>query len=126
LKNIENAIEFRFKKFFLTGKSKGKLYASGKRINALWDCHKLFWQNGGSSRWTVRFVKRKSKIGAQLFVEVLISGQISDPGISLEKLCMLMKEKGVRVTRQGLDKRFNPNSSVGQVQVCVFPVSWPE
>lgn len=61
---------------------------------------------------TVKFVKRKSKVGAQLFAEVLISGQLSDPIISLEKLCMLMKERGVQITRQGLDQRFNPEATL--------------
>ena len=61
---------------------------------------------------TAKFVKRKSKVGAQLFAEVLIAGHISDPRISLEKLCMLMKEKGVRISKQGLDQRFNPEATL--------------
>jgi len=60
---------------------------------------------------TVKFVKRKSKVDAQLFSEVLIAGCLSDRAISLENLCMLMKERGVQITKQGLDQRFNPEAS---------------
>lgn len=61
---------------------------------------------------TVKFVKRKSKVDAQLFSEVLISGNLSDATISLEKLCLLMKARGVRITKQGLDQRFNPEATL--------------
>jgi len=60
----------------------------------------------------VKFVKRKSKLGAQLFAEVLIAGCLSDPTISLERLCKLIKERGVKITKQGLYKRFNPEATL--------------
>lgn len=59
----------------------------------------------------VKFVKRRSKVGAQLFAEVLITGCLSDPMISLERLCKQMKEKGVKITKQGLHQRFNPEAT---------------
>jgi hypothetical protein len=61
---------------------------------------------------TVKFVKRKSKLGASLFAEVLIAGCLSDPTISLERLCRLIKERGVKITKQGLYKRFNAEATL--------------
>ena len=60
---------------------------------------------------TVKFVKRKSKLGAQVFAEVLISGCLSDPTISLERLCKLIKERGIKISKQGLHQRFNREAS---------------
>lgn len=56
---------------------------------------------------TVKFVKRKSKLGAQLFAETLIVGCLSDPMVSLDRLCKLIKQNGVKITKQGLHQRFN-------------------
>lgn len=56
---------------------------------------------------TTKFVKRQSKLGARLFVEALVSGCLLDPMISLERLCKLMKQRGIRISKQGLQQRFN-------------------
>jgi hypothetical protein len=61
---------------------------------------------------SVKFVKRKSKLGAELFAEVIIAGCLSDPTISLERLCKLIKERGVRITKQGLHQRFNSEATL--------------
>lgn len=55
----------------------------------------------------VKFVKRKSKLNAQLFAEILILGCLWDPRISLDRLCGLLKEKGIKISKQGLHQRFN-------------------
>lgn len=55
----------------------------------------------------VKFVKRKSKLTAQLFCEVLICGCLSDSKISLERMCEMLKERGIKITKQGLHQRFN-------------------
>jgi hypothetical protein len=60
----------------------------------------------------VQFVKRKPKVDAQLFVEVLISGHLSDVSVSLEKLCMLIKARGVKMSRQALDQRFTAEATL--------------
>lgn len=60
----------------------------------------------------VRFAKRKSKLGARLFSEVLIAGCLSDPTISLERLCKLIKERGVKISKQGLHQRFSPEATL--------------
>lgn len=60
---------------------------------------------------TIKFVKRKSKLGAKLFVETLVFGCLSDPSISLEKICRLIKERGVKITKQGLQQRFNAEAA---------------
>src|SRR5262245_23101703 len=60
---------------------------------------------------SVKFVKRKSKIDAKLFVEILIEGCLSDTTISLERMCKLAKERGVKITKQALHQRFNPDAT---------------
>jgi Transposase DDE domain len=60
----------------------------------------------------VQFVKRESKLGASLFAQTLIVGSLSDPTISLQRCCQLMKEKGVRITKQGLHQRFHPQATL--------------
>lgn len=55
----------------------------------------------------IRFVKRESKINAKLFAEALITGCLSDSEVSLERLCYLIKQRGVKITKQGLHQRFN-------------------
>lgn len=59
----------------------------------------------------VLFSKRKSKIDANLFVETLMAGCLSDPTISLEGLCKLLKKRKVTITKQGLHQRFNDEAT---------------
>lgn len=56
------------------------------------------------------FVKRKSKLTAQLFAETLIAGCLFDDKISLERMCGMLKERNVKITKQGLHQRFNDES----------------
>ena len=65
---------------------------------------------------TTKFVKRKSKLGARLFVEALVFGCLLDQMISLERLCKLIKQRGVRITKQGLQQRFNATEAVTLMQ----------
>lgn len=60
----------------------------------------------------VNFVKRKSKVDAKLFAETLITGCLSDPLISLERLCKLIDQRGVQITKQGLHQRFNAEATL--------------
>ena len=53
------------------------------------------------------FVKRKSKLTAKRFVEALRMGCLSDSEVSLEKICELLKKRGVKMTKQGLHQRFH-------------------
>jgi hypothetical protein len=66
---------------------------------------------------TTKFVKRKSKLGARLFVEVLVSGCLLDPTISLERLCKLLKQRGIRISKQGLQQRFNTVAAKKLMQI---------
>jgi hypothetical protein len=66
----------------------------------------------------VKFVKRKSKLNAQLFSEVLIMGCLSDPAISLERICRMLKERGVKITKQGLHQRFNQEATGLMKNLC--------
>lgn len=60
----------------------------------------------------VKFVKRQSKLTAQLFSETLIAGCLSDDKISLERMCEMLKERNVKITKQGLHQRFNDESKL--------------
>lgn len=60
---------------------------------------------------SIKFAKRKSKINAKLFAEILIGGCLSDATISLERMCKLAKERGVKITKQALHQRFNPEAT---------------
>ncbi len=60
---------------------------------------------------SVKFVKRKSKLGAQLFAETLVMGFLSDPKMSLEGLCRLIKKRGIKITKQAFSERFNKAAS---------------
>lgn len=60
---------------------------------------------------TVLFSKRKSKINANVFVETLMAGCLSDPTISLEGLCKLLKKRKVSITKQGLHQRFTEEAT---------------
>ena len=60
---------------------------------------------------SVRFVKRKSKVSAQVFVQALVGGCLSDPTISLEGLCKLRKGRGITITKEGLHERFNTEAT---------------
>lgn len=55
---------------------------------------------------SVKFVKRKSKLNAQLFCEMLITSCLCDNEISLERMCGMLKERGTKITKQGLHQRF--------------------
>ena len=59
-----------------------------------------------------RFVKRKSKVTAKLFVETLVAGCLSDPHVSLERLAQMMKGRKVNITKQGLHERFNGEATL--------------
>jgi hypothetical protein len=56
---------------------------------------------------TTQFVQRKSKLTANIFAESLVCACLSDKKISLEELCGFMKEKGVSISKQGVNERFN-------------------
>jgi hypothetical protein len=57
----------------------------------------------------VGFVKRRSKLTAELFATAFIVGHMNDD-TNLEQICLLLKEKGVDITPQGLHKRIGGSS----------------
>lgn len=59
---------------------------------------------------TVKFVKRKSKLSAKSFVEAMICNALSGEAISLERMCQSLKERNIKITKQGLHQRFNDES----------------
>jgi hypothetical protein len=56
------------------------------------------------------FVKRKSKLGASTFVESMVFGCLSDPTISLERLSGFVKQRGIKISKQGIHQRFTPEA----------------
>lgn len=67
----------------------------------------FFNKTVGNASQSVKFVKRKSKLDAKHFVEILICGCISSDSVSLERMCVLLKSRGINITKQGLHQRFN-------------------
>ena len=59
----------------------------------------------------VKFVKRKSKLTANLFVESLVIGCMSDPKMSLEHMCRVIKKRGVTISKEGVHQRFNQEAT---------------
>lgn len=60
----------------------------------------------------VQFSKRESKLNAQSFSEMLITGCLSDDEISLERMCAMLKEREICITKQGLHERFNDEAKL--------------
>ena len=60
---------------------------------------------------SVKFVKRKSKLNAKLFAESLVMGCLSHCDISLESMCQLLKQRRIKITKQGMHQRFNPEAT---------------
>jgi len=60
----------------------------------------------------IGFVKRKSKLNASTFVETLICSALNGEAISLERMCQLLNERGIAITKQGLHQRFNNEASM--------------
>jgi hypothetical protein len=55
----------------------------------------------------VNFVRRKSKLTSKLFAECLVMACLSNPHVTLEDMCQLIKKRRVKITKQGLHQRFN-------------------
>jgi len=110
LKKIEKKLEFPFKNF-PGRKTKGNSM-QGKNVSKICNVVMKFFKKAVLKiDKSVKFVKRRSKMNAKLFAEVLISGCLSDPTISLERLCKLIKNRGVKITKQGLHQRFNEEAA---------------
>lgn len=56
------------------------------------------------------FVKRTSKMTGSIFVQTLVFGWMSNPGASLGELTQVSASLGVKISSQGLEKRFNPEA----------------
>lgn len=55
-----------------------------------------------------KFVQRRSKLSAFIFLKSLVMGFIQHPQASLAQLCQVCLDFGVLITSQGLDQRLNP------------------
>lgn len=57
------------------------------------------------------FVKRKSKLTAELFVQTLVFGWMANPSASIEELTQTGAALGVDISPQGLDQRFTESAA---------------
>lgn len=57
------------------------------------------------------FTQRKSKLNAEIFAQTLVMGAYMDSQISLESMRQFAKYRGVKITKQGLHKRFTAKAS---------------
>ncbi len=57
------------------------------------------------------FVKRKSKMSGSLFAQTLIFGWLSKPSSTLEELSQVAMSLGLKISSQGIEKRFNNESA---------------
>jgi hypothetical protein len=60
---------------------------------------------------TTKFVQRQSKLTGAAFVQTLTLGWLAKPEATLEELAQTAATRGVRITAQGLDKRFTPRAA---------------
>ena len=69
----------------------------------------LFERQADKISKQVKFTQRKdkAKLKARSFLKVLILGCLSQRSISLEQMCQLFKEEGIKISKQGLHQRFN-------------------
>lgn len=56
------------------------------------------------------FIKRRRKLTGCSFVQALILGNLSDADCSMERMCQLLHEESVIISKQGLDFRFNDSA----------------
>lgn len=54
-----------------------------------------------------KFVQRRSKLNGSKFVKALVMSYIANPTASLEEQCGLLREAGVKITKQALHQRMN-------------------
>jgi hypothetical protein len=117
LKIFEKMLEFPFK--FSHQKKQGNSMHGKILSNMSTKITNFFKNKVNQVDKVTHFVKRRSKITAPVFVETLVTGCLADPKISLERLSYMMKERGVKVTRQGLDQRFTPEASLLMKKVFI-------
>lgn len=67
----------------------------------------FFQKTATSAGKLTKFVKRQSKLTASLFVKTLVLGYQSNPAMTLEKMCSLLKEQHIKISKQGMHGRFN-------------------
>lgn len=68
------------------------------------------------------FVQRRSKMTGSVFAKSILTGWLKQPQASLEMLCKRVADFGVKISPQGLGKRFNREAVVylqGLLQHCL-------
>jgi len=57
------------------------------------------------------FIKRQREFSGSGFVQTLVFGWLSNPDSTLEELCQSAATLGIKISPQGLDKRFTPQAA---------------
>lgn len=57
------------------------------------------------------FIKRLRKLSGSKFVQILVFGWLNNPNSTLEELCQTAAALGIKISPQGLNKRFTPQAS---------------
>lgn len=52
------------------------------------------------------FIKRKRKLKGSSFIKAMVLGNISNANCSIERMCQMLSEESLDITKQGLDFRF--------------------
>ena len=61
--------------------------------------------------WESKFIKRKRKLTGASFVQSLVFGYLANPSSTSDELRQAAAARNIIITRQGLDKRFSPESA---------------
>jgi hypothetical protein len=71
----------------------------------------VFTTVADSAARATKFVQRQSKLTGAAFVQAVTLGWLAKPDASLEELAQCAAARGVRISPQGLDQRFNQRAS---------------
>jgi hypothetical protein len=75
---------------------------------AMWDVLTIEANHAGRES---QFIKRKRKLSGASFVQSLVFGYLAKPSATTEELRQAASAVDVEITRQGIDKRFGPESA---------------
>lgn len=79
-------------------------------LSAIWQM--LLSETASKESVASRFVKRRSKMTGELFVQTLVLGSIERPDASLTDFIKVSADLGVTITAPGLDQRINQEAVV--------------
>ncbi len=73
-------------------------------------CKEFFIQKANDLSKITGFIKRKRKITGSSFIKILVLGNMVDEHCSIERMCQLLQEDSIDISKQGLDLRFTESA----------------